>query len=148
VISWPLGFVMLELGKGKWYLVTETAAHLGHLALIALGLAIFGLTGVAMAFFILYVGYTLVVWAVARHLTAFHWTADCLRLGALGLLILAGTFMATQILALWPATLVGALVTALVGVYSLRGLLRRVGTEHRVTQAVCKVPIIKVLCSH
>jgi hypothetical protein len=33
VISWPLGFVMLALGKGKWFLVTETAGQLGHLAL-------------------------------------------------------------------------------------------------------------------
>ena len=24
VISWPLGFLMLALGKGKWYLITET----------------------------------------------------------------------------------------------------------------------------
>jgi O-antigen/teichoic acid export membrane protein len=139
---------MLALGKGKWFFVTETGAHLGHLALIGLGLALFGLTGVATAFFILYVGYALVVWAVARHLTAFHWSTECLRLGAMGSVILAGTFIATQILALWPATLMGALVTALVGVYSLRGLLRRVGTEHRVTQAVCKVPFIKALCSH
>jgi type II secretory pathway component PulF len=56
--------------------------------------------------------------------------------------------MATQILALWPTTLMGALVSVLVGVYSLRGLLRRVGKEHRVTQVLCKIPFIKVLCCY
>lgn len=54
VISWPLGFVMLALGKGQWFFVTETLANALHLALIGVGLWVLGLEGVALAFFILY----------------------------------------------------------------------------------------------
>ena len=35
VISWPLGFVILALGKGRWFLLTETSFNLMHFAMIA-----------------------------------------------------------------------------------------------------------------
>ncbi len=50
VISWPLGFVMLALGKGRWFLFTETTFNVIHLLLIAMGLFVFGLEGVSIAF--------------------------------------------------------------------------------------------------
>jgi enterobacterial common antigen flippase len=146
VISWPLGFVMIALGKGKWFFATETAANLTHLALIALGLAMFGLTGVAIAFFVLYIGYSIAVLAVAHHLTGFAWSAINLRLIALTLVTLAFTFIATTALPLWPATLAGALITVVGATYSLRMLVQRIGVQHTVIQAMCKLQIIRIMC--
>lgn len=146
VISWPLGYVMLALGKGKLFFATETTANLAHLALIALGLAMFGLIGVAIAFFVLYIGYTLTVLAVAHHLTGFVWSAISRRLIALTLVTLTFTFIITTALPLWSATLVGTLITVIGAIYSLRMLVQRIGTQHRITCTVCKFPGMKLVC--
>ena len=148
VISWPLGFVMLALGKGRWFFLTETAGNVTHILLIAAGLAVWGLPGVATAFFVLYIGYTIAVLAVARHLTGFKWSPNCVRLGAFALAFLAIVFIASKQLSLWPATVAGALAATAVGLYSLRGLVQRIGAEHRLTKAALSVPIIKNICGY
>ncbi len=148
VISWPLGFMMLAMGRGRWFFAAETAANIAHIALIAVGLAIFGLSGVAIAFAVLYVGYVFAVLAVAQRLTAFSWSPKSFQLIALGLTVLVSTFVASRELSLWPATLIGALSTAVFSIYSLRGLVQRIGNDHRLTRAVNKLPIIRAICHY
>ncbi|MBU1365484.1 MAG: O-antigen translocase [Gammaproteobacteria bacterium] len=148
VISWPLGFMMLALGKGRWFFVAETVANIAHMVLIAVGLSVFGLPGVAIASVVLYVFYTFVVLAVVRYLTAFYWSRGCLHLMASGLIVLVCTFVASKELSLWPATLIGALSTIGFCTYSLRGLVQRIGSDHRLTRAVSKLPIIRAICRY
>lgn len=148
VISWPLGFLMLALGKGRWFFLTETVGNLAHMGLIGVGLMLFGLAGVAAAFVGLYIGYTVAVFAVAHRLTAFKWSPDCLRLGARGLVILIIAFVVATELSLWPATLTGALLSILVSVYCLRALIHKVGTDHRLTRTVRKIPVLRTICNH
>ncbi len=145
VISWPLGFVMLALGKGRWYLFTETTFNGVHLLLIALGLALFGLAGVAIAFFVMCLGYILIVYLVCRHLTDFAWSATCQRIALLTLPILAVTFFTCRSLAIWPASVVGMTLTLFVSVLCLRELAARVGPEHRVVKVAARFPVTKLL---
>ena len=146
VISWPLGFLMLALGKGRWYLLTEISAHGAHIMFIALGLFLFGIEGVAIAFFLLYVGYILAVYFVARHLIGFKWSAGCIKITFITLPFLVATFISARALTLWPATIAGAVFTAAVSVYSLRGLIQRIGLEHRIFRTLFKIPGFRVLC--
>lgn len=147
VISWPLGFVMLALGKGRWFLATETAFTLAHFLLIALGLHFFGIEGVAVAFALMYVGYTLTVFLVTRRLIEFEWSVDCFRTGLVALVFLVTAFIVARSLTLWPATLVGVLLTAAISAYSLRGLVQRIGHDHRVFHVLSKVPGSKYIVS-
>lgn len=140
VISWPLGFVMLALGRGRWFFVTETLGHTLHLALIGLGMVTLGIEGVAIAFFILYVGYTAAVYGVARHLTGFAWSTGNRRLLQRLLPIVAVAFVAGQLLPLWPATVFGIVVTGVITVLCLRGLVQRVGSDHRIVRLACRLP--------
>ena len=146
VISWPLGFVMLALSKGGWFLATETVFTLAHLLLIMLGLHFFGIEGVAVAFALMYVGYTLTVCLVARHLIEFEWSADCVKTGVVALVFLVAAFIVARSLALWPATVAGALLTVGISIYSVRGLAQRIGHDHRVFLVLSKVPGLKMLC--
>lgn len=146
VISWPLGFVMLALGKGRWFFLTETSFNLLHLALVALGLHLFGIEGVAVAFFVMYLGYIGAVYLVSRQLIGFRWSASCARMTMQALPPVVLTFVAVRWLSLWPATLVGSVVTLIVSLYALRGLAQLVGCEHRVVRALGKVPGIRQLC--
>lgn len=140
VISWPLGFVMMALGKGRWFLLTETSFHLIHLGLIALGLQLFGVEGVAMAFFVMYLSYILAVYLVCRHLIGFAWSAECVRIALFALPILGAAFIACRQLSLWPSSFVGLALTLVVSVSCLRGVATRVGPEHRIVRAIGRLP--------
>ncbi len=147
VISVPVGYVMLALGKGRWYLVTETCISLLHVALIALGLQLFGIEGVAVAFVVMYVAYIAVVLFVSRHLIEFRWSTDCTRLVVLSLPVLGIIFTAARMLTIWPATCLGLLLTIVASVLSLRGMIARVGSEHRIVSAIKRMPGGKLLLS-
>jgi hypothetical protein len=56
------------------------------------------------------------------------------------------TFVAVRWLPLWPATVVGCLLTVIVSVYALRSLAQRIGHEHRIFRTLIKVPGAKALC--
>lgn len=140
VLSWPLGYVMLALGKGKWFFVTETSFNILHVGMIALGIYMFGLVGVALAFFVLYVGYTIAVYLVVRHLTGFSWSNEAKRMNGLAILALSSTLAVVLNLTTWPATVVGALVTLIATFYSLKGLIHRLGENHQIARLAFKVP--------
>jgi len=145
VISWPLGFVMLALGKRRWFLLTETSFNLLHVALVAIGLQLYGIEGVAIAFVVIYVCYIAAVFLVSRCLIGFKWSGECTRLGLLSLPILGGVFTASRLLPLWPATGLGLSLTLVASVLCLRGLITRIGPEHRLTRAIAKLPGNKLL---
>ena len=146
VVSWPLGFVMLALGKGRWYFFTETGGNGLHLMLIFVGLITLGIEGTAIAFFLLYLFYTVAVLAVTHHLTGFAWSIENRRLMAWLLLIVAGTFVAERLLQLWPATLAGLLVTLIASILCLRGLIRRIGRDHRIVRQLSRLPGMRIIC--
>ena len=145
VISWPLGFVMLALGKGRWYVLTETSFNLLHFALVALGVKLYGLQGVAIAFVIMYVGYIAAVLAVSRHLIGFRWSGECSRLGLFAIAVLLVMLTASRLLPPWPATWLGLSLTLVSSVLCLRGLVCRVGSEHRIVRAITRLPGGKLL---
>lgn len=140
VLSWPLGFVMLALNKGNWFFMTETSFNALHLLLIWLGLMLLGLEGTALAFFFLYVAYTAVVYAVGRHLIGFSWSVAAKRLLWKVLPVVIVNFIVVRLLPLWPATGLGLVFTVGATVFSLRGLIARVGPNHRLIQRVCQLP--------
>lgn len=143
VVSWPLGYVMLALGKGRWYFTTETTFIVLHVALIAALLQWVGLQGVAIAFAALYVAYTTATWAVARHLIGFSWSPSSRAVLFRLTLIVVALFIAVRELPLWTGTVVGGLVTLAVSLYCLRGLVARVGPDHRITKLGLRVPGVR-----
>lgn len=146
VISWPLGFVMLALDKGRWFFLTETTFNTIHLLLVGMCLFSFGLKGVAIAFFVMYLGYTFAVYAVARHLTGFDWSPQAKKIGVFSILAVVLTFIMLLNLKVIPATVIGLTTTICVSLYSIRELVQRIGIEHRIVRLVFKVPGLKIVC--
>jgi antigen flippase len=133
VLSWPLGFLMLALGKGRWFNLTETSANVLHLGLVWGGLAVLGLEGVAVAFALLYVCYTAAVYLVGRRLTGFQWSRGSWRLGG-AVPMLGVVFLLPRVMPVGLATGLGVVVTVVTGGLCVRGLMRRLGAEHRVVR--------------
>lgn len=108
-----------------------------------MGLVTVGIEGVAMAFFILYLGYIVAVYGVARHLTGFRWSAANQRLFRALLPIIAVAFIAARLLPLWPATVFGIVATVVTSVLCLRELAQRIGPDHRIVRAACRAPGVR-----
>ena len=146
VIGWPMGFIVLALGKGVLFATTQTMFNIIHLALIWGGLVAFGVEGVSIAFFTLYLITPTVVYLIARHLTGFAWFPATRGLLLALLPIIALVFMAGRLLLPWQATGIGVALTIVASVFCLRGLVARIGNDHRIVRAVCRVPGMRVVC--
>ncbi len=79
VMSWPLGFVLLAMGAGRTFVVTESIGIATFVLCVALGLPLFGVAATGMAFLALYMVYLPLVWSLARRRIGFSWGAPVLR---------------------------------------------------------------------
>ena len=140
VISWPLGLVMLALGKVRWFLFTETNFNLAHLLLIAIGLKWLGIEGVAIAFFVLYIFYIITVYFVVRYLTGFSWLTNSWRIFIYFFAAFFTAFLAGRQLPTTWASLVGFLITIAASFFCIRELVRLVGQEHRIVKVISAIP--------
>ena len=73
VASWPIAFIMLAKGKGRLFLVTETAAHLVHLLAFGLLTWFAGMTGASLAFAVLYSLYLPMIIFTVTKVSRFSW---------------------------------------------------------------------------
>ncbi len=146
VISWPLGFVMLALGKSRWFFATETIFIAIHGVLITLGLIAFGIVGIAIAFLVTYIGYSLAVKAVGHQLTSFRWSTQSVQMSLYALLVLGVSLVIVSKMPLWPATLLSCSLTLAASFYCLRGLVQRIGIDHQIVRTACKVPGFRIIC--
>ena len=148
VISWPLGYVILALGKGRWYLLTESTFSLLHLILIYIGLSLYGVVGVAFAFFVMYLVYIVAIFMVCRHLIAFRWSYSSLREIIYSSLAFAIALMMCKFLPIIHSLWIGSVIVMVVGIISVRGLAIRLGKDHRLVQMMKHIPGSKFILPH
>lgn len=79
VASWPLGFVMLAVGKAKLYLFCQLIAAVVFSLASWVLLDWIGLRGTGIAFLLLYCVYTPLVFVVAKRLLGFQWSSEAVR---------------------------------------------------------------------
>lgn len=145
ITSWPVGYVFLAKGSGRTYFATETAYAALHLGLIVLGLRVFGLAGVGMAFLGLSLATNVVNVLLARRMIGFRWKRQALGLALLGAGILCSAFVLCRFLSGWPEYAIGACATIACTLFSYRGLVLRIGHEHRLVRIGGRVPVLRHL---
>jgi len=75
VMSWPLGFVLLAVGAGKTFVLTESLGMSVFVLGVLIGLPLFGITATGVAFLALYIAYLPLVWWLGGRRIGFRWTA-------------------------------------------------------------------------
>lgn len=92
VVSFPMGFVILAKGMSRLFILTEFLANALQVGLIFVCMHVWGMTGLGIAFFIVYVAYTLMMTFVCWRVTGFVWSrkACVLMLAASGTIIVTG----------------------------------------------------------
>ena len=145
VISWPMGFIILALGRAKVFAVTETITNVVHIVLIVIGLKFFGLVGVALAFAGLYafhIGFMLIL---SNKLIGFCWSRPVVRMLSWMLLVVGLVFAISISLPLFASTIIGGVAVGVVGLVCLRGMACRLGPENHACQMLARVPLFRHL---
>lgn len=127
VISWPLGFLLLAKGAKRMYFMTEFAANLVHV-LLMLGLVhLFELPGTGMAFFGLYVVYTILMFFCSLRLWGFSFSPTNARYISVSCIIIAAAFCASVFLNPVVSLVLNTLLFLMLSAYCLRALLAALG---------------------
>jgi PST family polysaccharide transporter len=129
VASWPMGFVLIAKGERKLFFWSELVSNLVNVCLVWVGVIEFGLKGTGIAFFALYVVYWIGVYLIVRRLTGFRWSAANQRVSLLFLPLVAVVFVSWYFPCHPVAMALGAIVTVLTGIYSLKTLCALVPLE-------------------
>jgi PST family polysaccharide transporter len=143
VISWPLGFVMLALGKSAWLFGSELFMNILHLILISMGISTFGLNGVALAFLILYIIHIPVTYYIAGVLTEFKWSLSVKKIGiqygviTLTLLIISFTLSKNM------TAILGGAFAFLLFIHSLKKLRYRLDPLSKISFILDKIPFLR-----
>jgi len=139
VISWPLGYVQLAAGAGRWYAASEAIFFAVQLALITSLVPRFGVVGAAYAFAVTYVIYSAGMVLIAQRLIAFRWSRSVWRMLGLSSLLITAALAANQILSGLQALLAGFLIAALGSVWCAKGLVGRLGPTHPLTRVLTRI---------
>jgi len=142
ITSWPLGFIILAKGYSRLYIFTETTINIIHLILIILFLTWFGLEGAAIAFPVLYLIYTVMMLLTSRRIIGFRWSRGVWELIVCMAPFIIATFTAGVFLPEISATVIGLIITIGVSLYCMRGLVRRLGSEHKVCSRIKSMPLL------
>jgi len=130
VISWPLGYVMLALGKSSWLFLSELMMHILHILLIIMGLKFFGLLGVGIAFMLMYIIHVPVTYFIAKALTNFKWQKETQILAICYVLLSASALISVLLLTDIQALLFVTLLTLTSFAISKQGLKKRMGVKN------------------
>lgn len=140
VLSWPMGFIQLSIGAGRWYMATEAIFLAIQAALVALLVPRYGVIGAAYAFAACYLLYTAGMAWVGHRLIGFRWSAAVRRMMLVSGALMGLALAANRLLPDHFAMALGGILTLLGGVWSLRGLVVRLGTDHRLVLKIVRFP--------
>lgn len=140
VLSWPLGYIQLALGAGRWFFATEVTFLAIQAALVSWLVPQHGPLGAAYAFAGCYVLYTVGMAWVGHRLIGFRWSADVVRTISVSMTLGLTALVANRLLPEFYAEIAGAVVALGGCIYCLRGLVRRTGPDHMIGKLVNKVP--------
>ena len=143
VLSWPMGFIQLALGASRLYMFTEAMFLAIQAALVAWLVPRYGVIGAAYAFAICYALYTLGMAWVGHRLIRFRWSSAVLRMMLVSGCLVALAFVGERTLDGLPEFAVGMMLTGLGALWSVRGLARRLGPQHRFIALVRRIPCMQ-----
>jgi PST family polysaccharide transporter len=78
-ISWPMGFLFVARAKGVVFFWTEIISWTLQIVLVYFGLQFFGLVGTGVAFFILYIFYTIMMFILLNRENDFKWSSQVVK---------------------------------------------------------------------
>jgi PST family polysaccharide transporter len=124
VVSWPMSFVQLGKGMSKLFMLTETVFAVVYVSLMLGCMKIWGLEGVGISFFALYVSYSIAMLGVCNRITGFSWSRRSLFIILSACCAVSAVLLMVRILPVEKGIVYGLIVTAAVLIGCLLELQR------------------------
>ncbi|MDB4754065.1 O-antigen translocase [Akkermansiaceae bacterium] len=147
VISWPMGIILLGKGCKGWLFSLETTASALHVGLIWIGLNHFGIIGVSYAFALLYVFHILAVMLISYRVCDFRWSREVVMMLCMFIPVTAAVIVGSLLMEVLLATMVGGVLTLIVGLYCMNQLSSRLEKDHKINRVIGKIPWVKRLAA-
>ena len=145
VVSWPMGYIQMAMNAKRWYLATETSFILFQAAMVTWWVPQSGAKGAAYAFATCYAVYTIAMAWLGYVLIGFRWSPAVVRMMLVSGGLVGLTFAANRLLPDVPAMALSGMLAFVGGVWCLRGLVQRLGSRHKVTILLLRVPGLRSL---
>ncbi len=130
VISWPLGFVLLAKGMGKIFFCTEILSNVFYVFAIWLCTHLWGLPGTGIAFLLLYVVVSVVVYAVVNAISRTTWTrANFAHIIIFGALLALVGLISAFVAICWVRWTSNLLILAAISIHCIRRLSHKSGID-------------------
>jgi enterobacterial common antigen flippase len=120
VASWPMGYVVLAKGARKVALWAELVGSVVQVVLVWVCVPVFGLKGTGIAFFLGYVFFWFLVYAIVRSMSGFRWSAANKGIGTLYGVLIGVVFGGWYMLPRPLMVVGGTAITLLGGIYSVK----------------------------
>jgi PST family polysaccharide transporter len=132
IVSWPLGFVLLAKGMGKTFFCTEAFGSVFYIFAIWLCTHLWGLPGSGIAFLLLYVVYTLLVYGVAYAISRTTWNrSNLIHILIFGILLAIVGLISAFVAIHWVRWAINLLLLAAISSYSFCRLSQKSGITFR-----------------
>lgn len=140
VVSWPLGFVQLAMGASRWFAATQTIFGAIQALLTLWLVERSGIVGSAYAFAATHGFYAAAMLWVTGELIGFSWSREARKLILVSAAFVAAAFVARLLPSDLASLIAGGTLTLAGALFSLRGLVSRLGDGNRLLKWLLVVP--------
>jgi PST family polysaccharide transporter len=140
ITSYPLGYLILAHRDSVLFVVSEVLLAATHVCLAWIGLRLFNLEGAGTAFVCTYLGYNIAIAVVAGVRYRVTWRRQTVIVIVISIGMIFMAFLVQQAAPHpWKHALAFAL-SMLAAMVSLRGLMVRLGSNHRIYRLAIRIP--------
>jgi antigen flippase len=145
IVAWPMGFILIAKGEARWFAISETAFNVALFGLSVLLLRLFDLPGISYAFATAYLLYVLLLLRLTKNISGHSWTTATICSLALACLFIAAGLLIFEYFSGWIQIISGGLLVSASIFVTFRGVILRLGSEHRLSAMISRVPGMKAL---
>jgi PST family polysaccharide transporter len=146
VVMFPMGYIQRAKAAARWIYIAQTSANVSHLTFVVILMPYARIQGVAYAYLLCASLHTVLVFLISRHLSSFALSPAAVRLTALSLCLILVGVGTRKIPGTIAPLVLGAFLSALGCIASLRGIASRLGSGHRAIRAACHFPGVRFVC--
>lgn len=148
VISLPMGFVLLALGRSKLFLLTEIVVQVVHIILVWIAIQSDSLLQTAIGFCLVYTFQALFIFFLCRKLISFKWSASVKRFLIISAIqfILVSVFFA--VFEDFFALTLSSIIVIFSILISVRVVAKILGLDHPIVRKILKIPYAKNWIHH
>ena len=129
IIAWPLGFIILSLGKGKLYFALEMCWNISYLLLVYFGIHYFNIEVTGYAFVLAFLVYLIVTYVSVAKVFDFKWDKKSKHL-IVKMILISSVLLVSSYINIWLCMVLGA-ISVVISALSALKVLDEIGVNNK-----------------